>query len=264
MSYINPLDNIPVWILFLGATVVFFIAAELGFRVGKFKHTRLEKGQRPQVATILGASFSLLAFFLAFTFNMAVSRYDARKVLVLEETNAIETTYLRAKLLPAPYDTEFQDLLRKYVNVRAQLKEDTEMETVRQLIIKSEELHSRLWAKAVELTENSKYSGLTSLFIRSLNDVLDLHGKRITAGLLNRIPVSIFITLYFVAFLSMAMMGYQAGLTGKRTPIANFVLILIFSVVLSLISDLERPRQEIFSVSQKTMVDLKNKLSRIP
>ncbi|MBC2717131.1 MAG: hypothetical protein HF978_17640 [Desulfobacteraceae bacterium] len=264
MADINSLDNIPVWILFIGATVVFSIAAELGFRVGKFKHARLEKGQSPQVATILAASLSLLAFFMAFTFNMAVSRYDARKSLVLEETNSIETTYLRAKLLPAPYRTEFQDLLRKYVNVRAQLHDDTKTETVRQIIIESEELHNRLWSKAVELTKNSKYSGLTSLFIKSLNDVLDLHGKRINAGIRNRIPISIFITLYFVAFLSMAMMGYQAGLTGKRTPIANFVLILTFSIVLSLITDLERPRQEIFSVSQQTMVDLKNKLSQTP
>jgi len=60
------------------------------------------------------------------------------------------------------------------------------------------------------------------------------------------------------------MMGYQAGLNGKRSPIAGLVLILTFAIVLTLIIDLERPRQEIFSVSQQTIVDLKNKLSLTP
>ena len=99
MSYIQFLDNIPVWVLFIITTLVFSIAVELGFRVGKFIHERLEREQNPMVGTILGASLGLLAFFLAFTFNMAGSRYDTRKQLVLDEANAIETTYLRAKLL---------------------------------------------------------------------------------------------------------------------------------------------------------------------
>jgi len=138
------------------------------------------------------------------------------------------------------------------------------MEIVKQAIVKSEELHNQLWSKVVALTDNSNYSGITTLFIRSLNDVFDLHTKRVNAGLRNRIPISIFATLYFVAFLAMSMMGYQAGLSGRRSPIAGLVLILTFAIVLALITDLERPRQEIFSVSQQTMVDLKNKLSRTP
>jgi hypothetical protein len=215
------------------------------------------------VGTILGASLGLLAFFLAFTFNMAGSRYDARKQLVLDEANAIETTYLRAKLLPKPYGTEIQELLREYVDVRVQVQTG-KMEIIKQAIVKSEELHNQLWSKVVTLTENSNYSGITTLFIRSLNEVFDLHTKRVNAGLRNRIPVSIFATLYFVAFLAMSMMGYQAGLSGRRSPIAGLVLILTFAIVLALIIDLERPRQEIFSVSQQTMVDLKNKLSRTP
>lgn len=87
---------------------------------------------------------------------MAGSRYDARKKLVLDEVNAVETTYLRAGLLPEPYRTEFQDLLRKYIDIRAQIDTD-KMETVRQVIVKSEELHNRLWSKTVALTENSNY-----------------------------------------------------------------------------------------------------------
>jgi hypothetical protein len=123
LSYITFLDKIPIWFLFIIATLLFSIAAGLGFRIGKHEYDRLEKEkeQGPQVTTILGASLSLLAFFLAFTFNMAVSRYDARRSLVVEEAHTVETAFLRAELLPAPYSTELQTLLREYVTIRAQL-----------------------------------------------------------------------------------------------------------------------------------------------
>jgi len=211
--------------------------------------------------TILGASLALLAFFLAMTFSMAGSRFDTRKKLVLDEANAVETTYLRAKLLPEPFRTEFQDLLGKYVNVRAKIQ-IVKIDTIRQIVVESEELHGLLWLKAVDLIENKPTSVVTGLFIQSLNEVIDLHGKRMTAALINRISPSIFITLYFVAFISMAMMGYQAGLAGIRTLIAGLVLMLAFSAVLVLIIDLERPSQKIFSVSQQVMVDLKGKIGR--
>jgi putative Ca2+/H+ antiporter (TMEM165/GDT1 family) len=63
MSYVQALDNIPVWVLFIITTLVFSIASELGFRVGKFIHERLKREQNPMVGTILGASLGLLAFF---------------------------------------------------------------------------------------------------------------------------------------------------------------------------------------------------------
>jgi len=259
--YAQVLDIIPIWLLIIIITGLFSVAVELGFRVGKFKHDRMENAQNPQVSTVLGASLGLLAFFLAFTFSMAGSRYDERKKLVLDEVNTIEATYLRAQLLPEPYRTEIWDLLRKYINVRAQLQA-ADWETVRQVIVKSEELHNLLWSKVVMLSENSNFSGVTALFVGSLNDLFDLHGRRINAGLRNRISISIFLSLYLVAFLSMAMMGYQAGLNGRRAPIASFALVLTFAIVMTLITDLERPRQNIFSVSQQAMVDLKNKVGR--
>ena len=89
MAYTQFLDHIPVWVLFIVTTVVFSIAVELGFRAGRLKNPHMAKEQNPQVNTIMGASLGLLAFFLAFTFNMATSRYDARKQLVLDEAHGI-------------------------------------------------------------------------------------------------------------------------------------------------------------------------------
>ena len=51
-----------------------------------------------------GPILALFAFMLAFTFGMAGSRFEARRQAVLEEANAIGTTYLRTRLLPRAAD----------------------------------------------------------------------------------------------------------------------------------------------------------------
>jgi hypothetical protein len=260
MSLSHPLDQFPLWTLFVATAVVFLLAAEVGFRIGRYRHSRREAAQKSQVGSIMAASLGLLAFFLAFTFGIASSRFDDRKKLVLEEANTIGTTYLRAELLPEPHRTEIQTLLREYVEVRAGAVGGG-LETIQRAIARSEELHRLLWSQTLGLAEKNASPVFTGLFIQSLNAVIDLHTARVTAGLRNRIPASIWVTLYFMAFLSMAVMGYHAGLTGTRSLTANLALVFAFSAAMVLITDLERPEQKLFNVSQQAMIDLESKLS---
>ena len=58
------------------------------------------------VSTLEGAILGLLALMIGFTFAMALSRFEARRDAVLNEANAIGTTALRARLLPAPHGAE--------------------------------------------------------------------------------------------------------------------------------------------------------------
>jgi hypothetical protein len=88
--------------LVVGALIaLFLLAAEVGFRAGR-RHGRRVGDREPQVGTIQGALLGLLALLLGFSFAMAQSRYDTRRALVVDEANAIGTTYLRAQLLPKP------------------------------------------------------------------------------------------------------------------------------------------------------------------
>ena len=106
------------WQVALTLIVLLLIAAEMGFRFGHRHHKATNDPTRSQMGTIEGAILGLLGLLLGFTFAMAVSRYDHRKELVLEEANAIGTTYLRASLLPEPQSTTIKDLLARYVDVR--------------------------------------------------------------------------------------------------------------------------------------------------
>jgi hypothetical protein len=74
-----------------------------------------------QEGYIVSAVLGLLALLLGFTFSMAADRFDARRLLVLDEANAIGTAYLRAQLLPEPHRTRTSELLVRYTDNRIAL-----------------------------------------------------------------------------------------------------------------------------------------------
>src|SRR4051812_34281794 len=49
---------------------------------------------------------------------MALSRFEARREAVLNEANAIGTTALRARLLPAPHNAEALKVLRRPLELK--------------------------------------------------------------------------------------------------------------------------------------------------
>ena len=251
------LDPIPLVGLFPITVVVVFLSLEVGYRVARYRRRRSEEEKETTVGAMVGATLGLLAFMLAFTFSLAASRFDDRRQVVLEESNAIGTTYLRAATLPEPIRTDTRNLLREYVDVRL---EAARAGNVAEAIPRSEELLNSLWSRAVTATEQDR-SPVTALFVQSLNDVIDLHSKRVMVAVRSRVPAAIWIVLYSLAILAMAAMGYQEGLTSTRRSVAVLALVLGFSAVLVLIADLDRPGQGMLRVSQQSMVDLQNSIS---
>jgi hypothetical protein len=253
----EPFDVIPLWVLF-GTTVVFILlAVETGYRVGRWRQRHAEHERDTPVGTIVAAILGLLAFLLAFTFGMAASRFEIRRELVLDEANAIGTTYLRAALVPEPQRTEIRTLLRDYVDLRLQAVEPG---MAVPSLARSEELQGRLWSRAVLVAEKHP-TPITGLFIQSLNEVINMHTKRVTLGMRNRIPFPMWGALYFTALLVMAGVGYHAGLTSTARTLATLVLAFTFSVVLWLLADLDRPQEGLIKVSQQAMVDLRKSMT---
>ena len=110
------------------------------------------------------------------------------------------------------------------------------------------------------LGETHPTSIVVGLFIQSLNEVIDLHAKRVTAGLRNRIPGAIWVALFVVAGLSLAAMGYHAGLVATSRSLVVLAVALTFSAVIGLIADLDRPQEGGLQVSQQALLDLRHSM----
>lgn len=256
MGIIGFLDSLPLWSIFPLTVVIALLGVEAGSRLARLRQRGSEEDKEPTIGGMVGATLGLFAFMLAFTFGFAGSRFEDRRQIQLSEANAIGTTYLRAKMLAEPMRTDAQNLLREYVDVRL---EGVQPEKFQQAVVKSEELQERLWSVA-EAQAAKERTVLTSLFIQSLNEVIDLHSARLMAATRSRVPGVIWIVLYLLLVLTMVMMGYQAGLAKSRRSIAALALVIGFSSVLYLIVDLDRPGQGMLKVSQQSMIDLRKSM----
>ncbi len=252
------LDGISLW-GFLFATIAVVLASlDVGVRIGR-RHIRRGGAKLESSGAIVGATMGLLAFMLAFTFNGAAGRHTERKHLVIDEANAIETTWLRAGFLPEPARTEVRGLLRDYVGLRVRAAVGTleRGEAIRG----SEALHDQLWARATTAGRESPTSLPTSLFVQSLNQTIDVHLKRLTVGVRDRVPTPVWFALGLLMIGAMAMMGAQIGQGSTRHFSIEVALAVSFSVILFLIADLDRPNQGLIRVSQVAMQELETKLN---
>jgi hypothetical protein len=128
-------------------------------------------------------------------------------------------------------------------------------------ISRSQELHSLLWSQAVAASGKVSSPIFDGYFIQSLNDVIALHTRRLMVGTEFRIPSAIWIVVYVIMSLAIMAIGCHAGLTRARRPLVVTAFVLIFSAVITLITDLDNPSRGALRVSQQALSDLQNMMS---
>jgi hypothetical protein len=210
------------------------------------------------IGSIIGAAFGLLAFMLAFTFQIAADRYNSRKQLLLEEVTNIRTTYLRAGLIPEPFRSATKKLLVEYVELRVELSKD--LSKLENAMSRSQQILDTFWNYAEKLAELDRSSEVYALYTSSVNDLVNNYNHRVTMTLEYRIPVLIIWILFLIAFFSMLLLGYQFGISGKGSFGLNLILAFIFAVVMFLILALDRPEMGLAKLSQKPMMTLQGQL----
>jgi hypothetical protein len=263
------LDQFSLLSVFFGATLAMILFIEIGFRFGIYQKANSVKAQASQVRAIMGALLGLLAFMLAFTFASAQNHFETRIQGMVDETTIAGTAFMQADLLEEPRRTQAKRLLFLYISERLemdQLSKANHAEGLLKLVKNAENIQDKLWDLAKGSTENTQDPTVqiasSDAFASTVIELTNIQARRIQAALVNRIPQVIWATLFFTALLSMVVMGYQAGLTGKRSPMATLTLAIAFSSVMMLITDLDRPKMTMFDIDDQVVVSLKDRMER--
>ena len=255
MSSIHFFDLVLMFLIpFLVVMIPIFIGQLYGIYHGK-KFPGLADAP---VGAVVGAAFGLLAFMVAFVFQISSNRYDNRKALLLEEITNIRTTYLRAELLKEPMSSETRKLLVEYVDIRAGIGKDTAK--LSHLIYRSQQILDTLWSYSVKLAEEDRSSEIYALFTTSVNDLVDNYNQRITMTFEYRIPSVVLWIILIIAFCAMLALGYQFGISGRGNLGINILLAVMFSVVMFLILSLDRPETGLAKLNQKPLMTLQKQL----
>lgn len=247
--------------------LLILLATEAGFHLGRRAESRISEKTQSQIAIIQGSVLGILGLLLAFTISMAVSRFELRTQLVLDEANAIGTSYLRTQLIPEPDRSYIAGRLREYVELRLRysragddvstLKNPTAVRNARE---EAHRLQNDSWLRAVSRAEKDSNPVTTGLLLLSLNEVIDLDAARWMA-LNNRVPATVIDMNVLVALVAAILVGYAIGLTRQRNLFSVCLLAAAITITLIVIIDLDRSRQDLITVSQQPLIDLEQQLS---
>ena len=230
----------------------------IGQRYGVYRSKKTPEKETSSVGTIVSAALGLLAFLLAFTFQIAVNRYTDRKEMLINEVTTIRTAYLRSGLVPEPFRTDTRKYLIEYTDLRVTLAKD--ISKLDKTMVRTEQILDTLWNYSERIAEQDRSSEAYSLYISSVNDLVEKYNQRVTISLEYRIPESVLYTLCIITFLSMFTLGYQIGLSGKASLKLSILLGVIFAIIIFLILALDRPELGLTRLNQQPMLKLQQQL----
>lgn len=260
MNTISWFDHLPLLAIFALTVVYVYLAVLGGIRLGTIMKQPDE--EEASIGSIVGASLGLLAFLLAFTFNMAANRFDQRKQLLMDDVNAVANVYRRAGMLPEAYAGNARTLVREYLDLRVRISQ--EPDKLRELIARSEEIQNQLWSDIEKMVAQERLSLSHSMFIQSVNQMFEIQAKRVMLGLQYRVPGAIWLGLYLIAAMAMVTVGYQSSLTRRHRYTVYLVLAIAFSAVMLMIFDLDRASGGLVTLSHQPFIELQQKLSALP
>jgi hypothetical protein len=189
---------------------------------------------------------------LAFTYAFTVTRFDARKQAIVDEANAIGTAFLRADLGPEPARTELRTLLVEYARTRA-TPSGTISAKLQGVLDRTLQLQAKLWPATAQMVKGKPAGPLEVSIVLAINAVLDAHGTRL-ARLLDRLPTIVLVMLVFITAASLAVAGFNAGISGGVNRVRMTVLTLVLASIIIIIIDFDLPQKGFIRVSQESLL----------
>jgi hypothetical protein len=234
----------------------------IGILVGRRLHARPEAKVEP-VGVVQGTLLGLVGLLLAFGLSMAVSRYETRRTLVVQEANAIGTTYLRAQLLAEPARTASLELLADYADVAVDL--GTQVPFTDRFEADAREfgqLQRDLWAEAGEAVAADPTGTAPRVYVESLNEMIDLHTDRM-ASLRNQVPTAVMLLQIGAVAIGLGVLALYLSMLGRSlaTPLIAAAVLL---VILFVSFDLDRPERGFITVPAKPLVEARAEMDLPP
>jgi hypothetical protein len=249
------MEAAPIWLLALAMFVLFALAVQLGRALGR---RRPPKDSDPGV--LVSASLGLMALLLGFTVSMAVARYDERRTMMVAEGNAIGTFIYRTDLMPPGPQAQARAALEDYVAARVEVgRQGVTKPELSEARAKQAVAQQKVWEAVVDATAAVTDGSYRMLIVNSANDMFDMAAARDVA-LENRLPHTLVLLLLFFPLASMVLIGYVSGQSAWAHVLASFEMILLLTLVLALIADLNRPRRGTIITPQEVMIAAQDQL----
>ena len=190
-----------------------------------------------------GGFFAFMSLLIAFSFSGAVSRFDNRRALIVEESNAVAMAYLRIDLLSPEVQPQMRDLFRSYLDERLAIYDAIpDLDAVNAHLSRSQELQNQIWTLSLESTRGGNmHPNAGILTINAINSMFDIANKR-NWGALTHPPLIIYALLFIVALVCAFIAGNSLAAANARpwSHVLGFAILTCVSIYVIL--EIEFPR----------------------
>jgi hypothetical protein len=249
-------------VLVLVLFAIIFGATAAGLIAGRRLHDRSDS-LRESIGTTQTALLGFMALILAFGLSLAVSRYQDRRATVVEEANAIGTTYLRAQTLAEPVRSRSLELLRDYTDTSIRLAENIpDSAPAHQALADGAEIQRELWSLAGQALDDAPVASAPRLYVDSLNTMIDTQTTRASA-LTNRVPTAVLVLEVAGAAIALALLAFYLGLS-QRGIVGVLIASLLVSLMLLVTFDLDRPTRGLIKVPSTPLTNLRASMTLPP
>jgi hypothetical protein len=235
--------------LFLDTTIKIFciggsmlLLLEYGRRIGKRAILNDPAGAHLGVGPIEAAVFGLMGLIIALTFTSAASRFEERRMYIIDEANAIGTAYLRVDLLPDDAQPAIRSYFREYLETRIELYHNiTDNNKVISLEAKTADIQMKIWRSSVNACQKEEKVSASLLLLPALNSMIDICSTRTAIRQVHQ-PKIIFFVMILLALVCSLIAGYSMSIKKSRSWAHLIGFTLVMLVTIMVIIDLEYPR----------------------
>jgi hypothetical protein len=222
---------------------VLMLAAQEGGRRLAARRARMGGGAPGGSGAVDAAVFALLGLLIAFTFSGAAARFDQRRQLVTQETNAIGTAYLRIDVATPEYQPALRESFRTYLDARISgYRKMPDIAAAEAELARANAIQPVIWKQAVAAVHSpGAPPSAPMLLLPSLNAMFDITTSRAMATRTHP-PLAIFGLLFLLANAAALLAGYAMGGSSNRPWLHLVVFSAVMAVSVYVILDLEFPR----------------------
>ena len=235
---------------------------QVGRWIGRDRAQTKTEDSDASFAVLEGGVFGVMGLLIALTFTASGSRLETRRQLVVDETNAIGTAWLRIALLPEARQGAMRLHFRNYVNTRlAFYQHITDLETATQALVRTNILQAEIWSEAVAACNETPSVTPSILFLPALNTMIDLttSGTQLAKTHLPRlIRAMLVISPLLCAFLA----GIESATRARRVWMPAILFALMLSLTVYVIIDLDYPRVGLIRIDavDEALVELQSNM----
>lgn len=225
--------------------ILLFFGCILMVSAGKYLRTKFfgndEHESKGGVNSLLGALFGLWGFLLAFTFSNSANKFEAARVVTVDESNIIRDAILRAEMFPDSIKAGFREDFKIYVqSLISYYHEVTHIKEFTKAGEMATEADQRLWTRAIKASALPNLGAPSATMLTALTNMFDVADKR-DALLRSGLPDLVVDMLFFLALTISFIGGFTTPVIKSKEWLVIIGFLLLACSIIYITLDLGRP-----------------------